>query len=102
MNVDDGLEAIRWIRGLGGEMLPAASYALLPNLKKGLFFAIAEGSRIFVVYFLHTRGQKLLYQTPGRCPPRINGRVVNTVTRRWVGAPIERALRLKHFWLSFS
>ena len=31
-----------------------------------------------------------LYQTPGRCPPRITGRVVNTVTRRWVGAPNER------------
>ena len=45
MNVDDGLGDIRWIRGLGGEKLPAASYALLPNMKKGLFFAIAEGSR---------------------------------------------------------
>ena len=43
VNVDDGLEDIRWIRGLGGK-LPAASYALLPNLKKGLFFAIGEGS----------------------------------------------------------
>ena len=39
MNVDDGLEDIRWILGLGGEKLPAASNALLPNLKKGLFFA---------------------------------------------------------------
>ena len=44
VNVDDGLEDIRWIRGLGGEKLPAASYALLPNLNKGLFFAIGEGS----------------------------------------------------------
>ena len=25
VNVDDGLEDIRWIRGLGGEKLPAAS-----------------------------------------------------------------------------
>ena len=48
VNVDDGLEDIRWIRGLGGEKLPAASNALLSNLKKGLFFAIGEGSRIFV------------------------------------------------------
>ena len=36
----------------------------------------------------------LLYQTPGRRPPRITGRVVgrvvNTVTRGWVGAPNER------------
>ena len=35
-------------------MLPAAAYALLPNLEKGLFFAIGEGSRIFVDCFLHT------------------------------------------------
>ena len=32
-----------------------------------------------------------LYQTLGRRPPHITGRVVNTVTRRWVGAPNERA-----------
>ena len=44
VNVDDGLEDIRWIRGLGGEKLPAASNALLSNLKKRLFL----GSRIFV------------------------------------------------------
>ena len=36
VNVDDGLEDIRWIRGLGGEWLPAASYALVPKLEKGL------------------------------------------------------------------
>ena len=57
MNVDDGLDNISWIRGPGGEMLHAASYAFLPNLKKSLFFAIGEGSIIFVVCFLHTRGQ---------------------------------------------
>ena len=43
MNVDDGLEDIRWICGLGGKKLPAASSALLSNLEKGLFFAIGEG-----------------------------------------------------------
>ena len=53
VNVDDGLEDIRWIRGLAGEKLPAASNALLPNLKKALFFAIGEGSRNFVACFLH-------------------------------------------------
>ena len=91
MNVDDGLEDIRWIRGLGGEKLPAASYALLPNLKKGLFFAIGEGSRIFVACFLHSSAQMCLYQTSGRRPPPITGRFVNTVNRGWVGAPNERA-----------
>ena len=34
-----------------------------------------------------------LYQTSGRRPPHITGRVVNTtVTSGWVGAPIERVL----------
>ena len=34
MIVDDGLEDIRWVSGLGGKRLPAASCAHLPNLKK--------------------------------------------------------------------
>ena len=78
---------IRWIRGLGGEKLHATSYALLPNLKKGLLLAIGEISRIFVACFLHSSAQMSLYQTPGRRPPPITGRFVNTVTRGWVGAP---------------
>ena len=82
MNVDDGLENIRWIRGLGGERLPAASYPIL-NLKKGLFFAIGGRSRNSVVCFLHSSSQVFLYQTPGRRPPPITGRFVNTVTRGW-------------------
>ena len=86
MNVDDGLKDIRWIRGLGGEKLPATSNALFPNLGKGLFFAIGEGSRIFVACFLHISAQMSLYQTPRRRPPPITGRFVNTVTRGWVGA----------------
>ena len=45
VNVDDGLEDIRWIRGLGGERLPAASCALLPKLKKGPFCATSERDR---------------------------------------------------------
>ena len=91
MNADDGLEDIRWIRGLGGGKLPAASYALLPtNLKTGLFFAIGEGSRLFVACFLHSSAQMCLYHTPGRRPPPVTGRFVNTVTRGWVGAPNER------------
>ena len=91
MNADDGHEDIRWIRGQGGEELPAASYALLRNLKKGLFFAIGEGSRTFVASFLHSSTQMCVYQTPGRRPPHITGRFVNSVIRGWVGAPNERA-----------
>ena len=91
MSVDDGLEDIRWVRVLGGEKLPAASYALLPNLKKGLFFAIGEGSIFFVVCFVHCSAQMCLYQTSGRHPPPITGCFVNNLTRGWVGAPNERA-----------
>ena len=80
-----GLEDIRWIRGLGGEKLPASPYDFLPNLKKGLFFAIGEGSIFFVACFLHNSAQMCFYQTPGRRPPRITGRFVNTMTRGWVG-----------------
>ena len=68
--------------------MPAASYALLPNLKKGLFFAIGEGSRIFCRLFsTHQRPN-----VSGRRPPPITGRFVNAVTRGWVGVPNERAL----------
>ena len=89
--IDGGLEDIRWIRGLGGERLPAASYALLPNLKKGLFLAIGEGSSFFVACFVHSSAQMCLFQTPGQRPPSITGHFVKTVTRGWVGAPNERA-----------
>ena len=90
MNVDDGLEDIRWIRGLGGERLPAASYALLSNLKKGQFCAIGEGPR-FVCGLLATHQRPNVFvSVPGRRPPRITCRDVNTVARGWVGAPNER------------
>ena len=46
-HVDDGLEDIRWIRGLGGEKLSAASYALLPDLKKVCFLP-SERDRDFL------------------------------------------------------
>ena len=91
MNVDDGLEDIRWIRGLRGERLRTASYALLPNLEKSLLFALGEGYITLVVCFVHTSGQMSMYQTPGRRPPLVTGRVVNTATRGWVGAPNECA-----------
>ena len=71
--------------------MPAASNALLPNQEKGLFFAIGERSIIFVPCFLHSNAQMCWYQTPGRRPPPITGRFVNTVTRGWVGAPNGRA-----------
>ena len=70
--------------------MPAASNALLSNLKKNIFFAIGEGSRFFFACFLHSSAQMCSYQTPGRLPPPIAVRFVNTVTKGWVGAPHER------------
>ena len=98
---DDDLEDIRWIRGVGGEELPTASYALLPNLKKVLcsspkpeerpFFAIGEGSRILVACLRRSSTQMCWNQTPGRRPPPVTGRFMNTVvTRGWARAPDER------------
>ena len=54
LNVNDGLEDIMWIRCPGGERLPTASYALRPNLNKLCFSPREEGSRFFIVCFLHT------------------------------------------------
>ena len=53
--------------------------------------SVVQGSRTFVACFLHSSAQMRLYQTPGRRPPPITGRFVNTVTRGWVGAPNGRA-----------
>ena len=53
-----------------------------PKPEKGLFFAIGEGSRNFVACFLHSSAQMSWYQTPGRRPPPITGRFVNTCDQR--------------------
>ena len=50
MNVDDGLEDIKWIGGLGSEKLPAASYALLPYLKK-VYFLPSERDILSPVFY---------------------------------------------------
>ena len=47
VKVDGGLEDIRRIRSPGGERLPAASYALFPNLEKSLVFCHRRGIEIF-------------------------------------------------------
>ena len=51
VNVDDGLEVIMWIRRLGGERLPTASYALRPNLNKPFVFALERRDRDFCHLF---------------------------------------------------
>ena len=61
-----------------------------PQPEQRSIFAIGEGSRILLCGF-YTPVDKFIYQTPGRRPPRISGRVVSPVTRGWVEAPNERA-----------
>ena len=78
VNVDDALEETGGpVRGLRGEKLPAASYVFLPNLRKGLFFAVGEGSRFCRLF----SKQLCLCQTPGRRRPLITGRSVNSAVR---------------------
>ena len=78
MNVDRGLENLRWIRGLRRERVPAASYAVVPTPQNSLL-AIEKGLKYSVACFLHSSFQIYLCQTP-RWRRRNNiGRVVNTV-----------------------
>ena len=54
MNVDDDPEDIKWIRGLGGERLPAASYTLLPNLKKkSYYFPLVKDDNSCLLFSTH-------------------------------------------------
>ena len=72
------------------------SCALCPNPKNAYFSAIGDGSRFFVICYLHTSGQMFFSQTPGRRPPYITGLRVNSVTLRSVGATNERAPWIVH------
>ena len=74
-SVDDGLEDIRWIHGLGGESLPAASY-VLPNPNKILFSAFRDGSMNLVICVMHSRDRFCFYHTPGQRPPHTAGHCV--------------------------
>ena len=59
--------------------------------EKKLVFSHRGGIENFVACFLHSSAQMCLNQTPGRRPPPITVRSVNTVTKGWVGAPNGRA-----------
>ena len=91
MSANYGLGGIIGIRGLGGERLAAASYALRQNFQKVLFYANGEESRVFIVWIPHTSCQICFKQTPGPPTPHITGRSVRTVTLVWIGASNERA-----------
>ena len=56
-NIDGGLENTGWVHGLGGESLPAASYGILPNLKKKYIFCHSRRMEKVVFCFVHTSGQ---------------------------------------------
>ena len=76
--------------------MPAASYGILPNPTKSLFFVLRDGWRSFVFCFVHTSGQLFFYHTPGQLPPHGTGHGVKTGTLGWVGAPNERTLFRTH------
>ena len=61
-----------------------------PKPEKSSSFCHRRGTDNFCL--LHGSAQMFFYQTPGRHPPPVTGRFVNTVTRGWVGTPNERAL----------
>ena len=90
VNVDNGLDNIRWIRGLRGERLPAACHVLLPNLEKRLFFAVGAGPKITRSVFYTPPAEWDCIRRPAGAR-KITGRRVNTVTRGWAGARNERA-----------
>ena len=70
--------------------MPAASYGILPNLRKSSFFPVRDGWKNIFFCFVHSSGQMFFHFTPGRLPPHSTGHGVKTVTLGWVGAPNER------------
>ena len=79
-NVDDGLEDIGWIRGpgVGGREVARGVQRSSPKPEKKAYFLPSRGIENFAACFLHSSAQMCLYQTPGRRPPPITGRFVNT------------------------
>ena len=57
------------------------SFSQFPRPEKCPFFVIGDGSRCFLVNFLHNSGQISFSQTPGRHPPYITGLRVNSDPR---------------------
>ena len=85
MTIDDSLEDIRWIHGLGGESLLSTSYGILPNLKENYFLPFETDRDFFAVCSVNNSGQSSFYHTPGQRPPHATGHFVNTVALRRVG-----------------
>ena len=91
VNIDD-LQSRMWVHGLGGERLPATSYALSLNVKKMPIFCHRRGIKVFCrLFYIHQR-LNVFSQTPGRHPPHITGLRVNSVTIGWV-KPLTTATR---------
>ena len=74
----DGVECIMCVRGLGGERLPAASYALHPNLKN--CFVPSRRGRYFFPSIVYTPGAKLFLFRRLAGARHITGRRLKTVT----------------------
>ena len=83
-DIDDGLKVIMWIRCLGGERLPTASYALRPNLNK-LFFASEKRDGDFLSF---------VFYTPADDTPSISIHNAPTVDALRVGKASENRWRI--------
>ena len=60
--IDDGLEDISWIHGLGGGSLPVVSYGIFPEFLFFFVFAVQDGWRIFVFcVVVYTSGQLFFF-----------------------------------------
>ena len=60
-------------------------------LADGLFLQWERNRFLFLSVLYTPAARCVLYQTPGRRPPHFTGRLMDTVTLAWAGAPNERA-----------
>ena len=84
VNVDGGVEDITWIRGLGGEKSPAASYALLLNLLKKVLLLPSENDRVLSPVF-HSAATKCVcarrLADSGHLSPAVSRTLLSVVQR---------------------
>ena len=89
---DDGLEDIRWIRGLGGVNLPVCVlFTSLKPVERSLYKFLSESNREFWSPVFYTAAFRCFWIRRLADAHRKGGLFVNTVTRWWVGVPNEHA-----------
>ena len=100
VNEDDGLED-RWIRVLGGEKLPAASYALLPKPEKKACFLPSERDRDFCRLFSKRQRPNVFVSDAWPAPATYHGSFCEHCDQR-VGRSPQISCRSRWFCRSMS